>query len=617
MQIRLIFSGTALLAVIFGVLSWVVSQLEQPDLNTLKKQKVDVYPMAQGAPASINRDYPLIEDQTMFSLAALQKAELAAGEDEFQEANIKSGGEIAAVSTEHKNLNLGQKENGPKFGQNLSITQTSEKILDEFLASAATELALAKQASMANKDDESKDVARRDSPLEGSAEDDLIFYDYSDGANPSPPSKGQNKIVVPRTPATATPLPKKQKTAAARVTPVKPGPAKKEMTSPQTVGKVAPAAGQSSTLALKIAEIKWGNGLQSIRDFEFVPDDDSGDRFDDYGRGQIEFQHQLNNVGVRRGVILKRGYTPTSVNLIFESGQVVYEVPLASYDLWASLQEKYHFFEKAGLLIDLDENIDEVTLDAPFAQALYLDEDFQITTSHKAYRYVWFVGVRPGNVQISYRTFDNQETAQTLLLKSDENHFLVNELQKGRGQQVLFTQRHLLSSTPQELDLATGDISYFNFDLKLEKIGLNALKYQRPSLPLGAREYFLINYLPDTMAGTQNQKLELPGKEFQEQIYRDLELRPNDGRCVAQINLPKKIFLLNAAAANGEGTLPINIAYLDRDGVMRTESSEQSQYALLTSEGLGSINVKVIYFDGSVDFLQTFCVPNTYFVEQL
>ncbi len=563
----------------------------------------------------------LLEDQTTSSWSAVQKELSYKILDELlgeQETNQSLPAAALAADT----AVAGSPEGGTS-AQNERPASENHKSHDDIFAA----LAAASGPSLAAEEQEKITQAIMEafkavtpSATPDPVGDELTFYDYTSSssalgavpaASPTPAAE-QGKIVVPGKSALATaPL-----VPAAKAVGDKERPTVRPTPSPQPVVAVSGHAADTK-VRLKAAEIKWENGLGDTNDFEFIPDDDSNERFDDYGRGTIEFQHRLNNTGVRRGVIIKHGFVPTSVNLVLESGEIVYQIPLARFELWTKFQEEYKFFEKAGLLIDLEENIDEITIDAPFAKALYLDENFQVTTASKAYRYVWFLGVRPGNVQIAYRTFDNHETAQTILLKSDENHFLVSELRKGKSATITFRQRHLLSTTPQELDLTSGDISYFNFDLKLEQIGPNALKYQRPQLPLGMREYFLINYLPDTMAGTQRGYLELPGKEFQEQIYRDLGLDGRDGRCVAQINLPKKAFQIGGSASNGIGPLPLSMFFLDRDGVLRAESSEQTQYVLLTSEGLGSINLKVIYFDGSVDFLATFCVPQTYFIEQL
>jgi hypothetical protein len=67
-----------------------------------------------------------------------------------------------------------------------------------------------------------------------------------------------------------------------------------------------------------------------------------------------------------------------------------------------------------------------------------------------------------------------------------------------------------------------------------------------------------------------------------------------------------------------------SVQYLDADGRFYDSASEKTRKVIVYGENqgpdeemTGKVNVKIMYLDGTVDFLGSYCSPNTYLVEQL
>jgi hypothetical protein len=57
--------------------------------------------------------------------------------------------------------------------------------------------------------------------------------------------------------------------------------------------------------------------------------------------------------------------------------------------------------------------------------------------------------------------------------------------------------------------------------------------------------------------------------------------------------------------------------YLEKNGSLSEEETPLSTKLFILGDQQGIINVKVEYQDKTTDYLQTFCSPETYLLEQL
>jgi hypothetical protein len=96
-------------------------------------------------------------------------------------------------------------------------------------------------------------------------------------------------------------------------------------------------------------------------------------------------------------------------------------------------------------------------------------------------------------------------------------------------------------------------------------------------------------------------------------------------RCLVQVNLSKKISSYEVQAESSSSTLQAFHQVLDRDGKFYESVSDKTRKIVILGESHATgetsrdakINIKIDYQDGSQQFLNSYCSPNTYLVEQL
>ena len=140
-----------------------------------------------------------------------------------------------------------------------------------------------------------------------------------------------------------------------------------------------------------------------------------------------------------------------------------------------------------------------------------------------------------------------------------------------------------------------------------------------PALVMGMRKYFEFNHLGETVyLGTWDKnEVEVPSRNFIENIMGSMELLDLKGRCLIQLNLEKEVLNIKVGGDTVKGPMNIESAYLDQDGTMSDEISEFAQKAFYVGDLQGLINIEINYLDKTKEYIQTFCSDETYLVEQL
>ncbi|MEI8346884.1 MAG: hypothetical protein WCG27_05425 [Pseudomonadota bacterium] len=377
-----------------------------------------------------------------------------------------------------------------------------------------------------------------------------------------------------------------------------------------------------SQLTIKVAEAALGKGFKGQGyNFEFLPEYDKNQRYYDYANGEIKIKSKLNNSSsVIRGTVLKKDKVPTKVDIAVEEGQIEVFIPLFDEGNWSEFISENGLNGGGGhLLIDLHEQVDIVDIDGQYEGKLFLNEKLRKVDGEGSYRYILFEGINPGNVLLSYKTFDGQVAQKIIHITETEIYFESNDIKDSALNKISLFEQNIFSSNSAELNIDASKISYFGQDAKVRNIGINLYEYQRPKLPMGMRQYLELNHLNGTIfvgLGDQD-RVEVPGQQYVSQVFNALNLQDLQGRCLIQVNLSKKMLQFQAEGEGRQGAMNLEKYFLDLDGQFSKEGSEMARQIFLAGDGQGIINGKISYIDGTVDYFQTFCSEDTYLVEHL
>ncbi len=348
---------------------------------------------------------------------------------------------------------------------------------------------------------------------------------------------------------------------------------------------------------------------------------------EDYGDGEITTTvNMARNKMTRSTVLLKRGFAPTNTDVIFEDGAGSVSIPVLSQELFDDLMLAHENDGAIGaVLVELDDSTEIAKLDVPFGKVITLDGDMRETSSED-FRYQLFVGVKAGNAILSY-THGNEVTHKIIHIHEREVSYEANYFEKTNIDQVSLYQEDLLSREKSPLVTASENVKVFAKNIQGEKLNQNTYRIEFGKSLLGARNYLELTHEAEPLfVGTKDEtKISVPSESFIRHVLGSLPESKLGNRCAIQVNMKKKVSDVAVAAESVGESLMVNTQYLDADGKFYESVSEKTRKIVVFGENQGAdsqdmngkVNLKITYLDGSVDFLGTFCSPNTYLVEQL
>ncbi len=354
---------------------------------------------------------------------------------------------------------------------------------------------------------------------------------------------------------------------------------------------------------------------------------DTMEVMEDYGDGEVTTSVEMaRNKMTRSSVLLKRGFAPTNTDLIFEDGAGSVSIPVLSQDLFDDLMLAHENDGSIGaVLVELDDTTEIAKLDVPFGKVITLDGDMRETSSED-FRYQLFVGVKAGNAILSY-THGNEVTHKIIHIHEREVTFESNYFEKTNIDQVALFQEDLLSREISPLVVASENVRVFAKNTQGEKLNQNTYRMDFGKALLGARNYLELTHEEEPLfVGTKDAtKISIPSESFIRHILGSLPESKLGNRCAIQVNIKKKVSDVAVASESVGESLMVNTQYLDADGKFYESASEKTRKVVVFGENQGAdaqdmngkVNLKITYLDGTVDFLGTFCSPNTYLVEQL
>jgi hypothetical protein len=144
---------------------------------------------------------------------------------------------------------------------------------------------------------------------------------------------------------------------------------------------------------------------------------------------------------------------------------------------------------------------------------------------------------------------------------------------------------------------------------------------------LGGRRYLELGHQsePVFVGVRDNNNVTVPSENFMRFILSNVEGSKLGNRCLVQVNLTKKAQKIDVASESVGQSLMTSTQMLDSDGKFYDSFSNKTRKIIIIGEGQGGsevspdakVNIKIQYEDGSVQFLNSYCSPNTYLVEQL
>lgn len=159
------------------------------------------------------------------------------------------------------------------------------------------------------------------------------------------------------------------------------------------------------------------------------------------------------------------------------------------------------------------------------------------------------------------------------------------------------------------------------------KVGDHTYKLDFENSLHGERKYIELTHQDESVfiGMRTNNTLDVPSEGFMRHILSRFENQKLGNRCLVQVNLTKKIENVEVGTESVENGLRVYTQYLDADGKFYTSTSEKTMKVIVVGENSGSIefsqdgkiNLKIMYQDGTTQYLGTYCSPNSYLVEQL
>jgi hypothetical protein len=372
---------------------------------------------------------------------------------------------------------------------------------------------------------------------------------------------------------------------------------------------------------------------QNIEGFEVRYQDDLSEMSEDYGSGEVKLEVEMAQPKMTRAVtLLKRGYVPTTTELILEERNSEDEsasvsVPLIEEEVFNNLMSPHERKGMVGaLLVELDDETDVAKLDVRFGEVIKLNGDFK-RTENEDFRYQLFVGVQAGNAMVSYHRNNGEIVSKIIHVHENEITFDANFYEDVVNEKVRVYEEELLSKESSPLIVSGEQIKVFATNSTAKKINNHTYKMPFGSSHLGGRRYLELNHQsePVFVGLRDNNSVTVPSENFMRFILSKVEGEKLGSRCLIQVNLNKKIEKFEVASESVAQSLMTTTQVLDTDGKFYDSASDKTRKIIIIGEGQGTaelspdakINIKIQFEDGSVQFLNSYCSPNTYLVEQL
>lgn len=463
------------------------------------------------------------------------------------------------------------------------------------------------------------------------AVDDLITFDYSSAnkavmENKVPTVTNVTTQVSRPVTTQAIPTPNAQDPAPAPVKPAQKKSGGDALVQNESTSKTKPF-GYPAEVSIHAT----GTGLKKTYDvngFEVRFQDDLSETLEDFGSGVVTLRDNLAQPAMTRSVVvLKKGFIPTNTDLIIEQGLAETSLPLIEEEAFNELMASFESRGAVGaLLVELDDETETAAVDVPFGKVIKLDGDLKETTADD-FRYQLFIGVRAGNALLSYKSYKGNQVNKVIHVHEHEVTFDANIYEKVSNEKLTLFEEGLLSREQSPLIIGAGQVRKFATDVESKKVSDHVYKASFDQHLLANRRYFEVSHQEEPVfLGVRDvSKVLVPSEQFMRFVLSHIEGAKLGNRCLVQINLNKKVARVEVGSESVANGLMTYTQMLDNDGKFYDSASDKTRKIIVVGENQGSpdhgqdakINLKINYVDGSVQYMSSYCSPNTYLVEQL
>jgi hypothetical protein len=375
-----------------------------------------------------------------------------------------------------------------------------------------------------------------------------------------------------------------------------------------------------SVLKIASAHVIIGAGVKgAARELEFVPDYSTSERFVSDGEGQIELAAlKGRDHGVISGTLIGRDLMKTRIEINLDGKNNFIHAPVFDDRSYISfLEQKGLTGEGSHLLIELDEQVEDVDLDAGYEKKVYLDRDFKEVGREGDFSIVLFANSVPGNTTIRLLTTQG-EIQKVVTTRRDEITFDYTDIEFGKKISVSFLEKNLLARRAKDLEISSDQASSYGSKARVTQSGPSALEFFYSSRAEGERNYFELRHLNAAVyASTQSGVIELPSTGLISHVLEGIGLNDLTDRCLVQVNVPSDLLDAEIAVDSGEGAINFDAYFLDSDGEISRSPNELTQKIFILGDQFGGVNAKLTLQSGQSHYLKSFCSIGTYLVEHL
>lgn len=380
---------------------------------------------------------------------------------------------------------------------------------------------------------------------------------------------------------------------------------------------------QASSTNLKTSRVESGFELRFL-------DDRNESLMDSVNDGEVIIQEVLSQPKMTRAVtLIKMGFAPTHSEIILSNDPKfgTLDIPLIDDEVFGERMNEFDKGEPIGaVLVELDNSTDVAQLDVPFGKVILLDGEMRETESED-FRYQLFLGVKAGNALLTYKGFDKKSIGKIIHVHAESVTYESNHLEVVEDEEVKLVEEDLLSREPSPLIISSEQVKIFATNKNAKKINDHTYQLDFSNSLNGARRYLELNHqLEPVFLGIRNtNQISVPSESFMRHILSNLDSSKLANRCVVQVNLRKKISKVDVDSESIEDSVRTYSQMLDADGKFYDSAGDKTRKVIVVGEHTGSeqvskdakINIKVTYQDDTVEYLNSYCSPNTYLVEQL
>jgi len=359
-----------------------------------------------------------------------------------------------------------------------------------------------------------------------------------------------------------------------------------------------------------------------VQNYEYTELFSSNEYFyDESGIVTIKYL-QNSELNTHFGKMEKKDFVATNVwSSTFKGENTKVLVPFFTAEELIKIIGKQELNELGGfLLVKIPNKGDEIDIDGKYSKKILLSDKFNTVKEKPGY--ILFSNVSPGNTLIRlYRKIGSQtkkSEAVGHVIRNEVTYFAPNIISEEEVEVNLFEKR-LLSNSPAELALEESQIHFFNnTQVEFTKSGTNHFEYTRP-LSMGVtKDYLELSHNGESLfSSVSNSYLEIPSREFIGTVFSNFNIDKLGRQCIVQINLNSAATEFHVEGINYKEAMPLEIVYLDSDGVISKEMTEMTEKIFILGTYEGIVGFKVTYENKTIDRSMSYCSEDTYLIEHL